>query len=261
MIHSKDHFIKQVSFIPSLSCSVTFIIFMVVSMVSWGNYDLGVAEYKKRNFSRAFIEFKKASREDDVRAQTALALMYKYGEGTKTDLTLAYQWNLKAAKLGHPPAQYNVGVMLLDGAGVERDEEKGRDFISLAAEQGFARAIEKIQFEKAEILENENPNWSRNWDLRVPTHLNSPHSDNTFKIQLGAMSSKEKAEILWNDILIKNRVLFSDLNLSFQRVKLVDKIIWRVQAGDFETKEEATETCKLLFEKDKNNSGCLVVYN
>ena len=51
---------------------------MVVSMVSWGNYDLGVAEYKKRNFSRAFIEFKKASREDDVRAQTALALMYKY---------------------------------------------------------------------------------------------------------------------------------------------------------------------------------------
>ena len=42
--------------------------------------------------------------------------------------------------------------MLLDGAGVERDEEKGRDFISLAAEQGFARAIEKIQFEKARYL-------------------------------------------------------------------------------------------------------------
>ena len=77
------------------------IIFTIISIVSWGNYDLGVTEYKKRNFSRAFIEFKKASREDDhVRAQTALALMYKYGEGTKTDLTLAYQWNLKAAKLG-----------------------------------------------------------------------------------------------------------------------------------------------------------------
>ena len=137
--------------IPSLSCSITFIIFTVVSVVSWGNYDLGVAEYKKRNFSRAFIEFKKLL-EDDVRAQTALALMYKYGEGTKTDLTLAYQWNLKAAKLGHPPAQYNVGAMLLDGAGVERDEEKGREFISLAAEQGFARAIEKIQFEKQRYL-------------------------------------------------------------------------------------------------------------
>ena len=69
------------------------------------------------------------------------------------------------------------------------------------------------------------------------------------------MSSKEKAEILWNDILIKNRVLFSDLKLSFQRVKLVDKIIWRVQAGDFETKAKATETCTLLLEKDKNNGN------
>ena len=85
----------------------------------------------------------------------------------------------------------------------------------------------------------------------VPTHLNSPHSDNTFKIQLGAMSSKEKAEILLNDILIKNRVLFSDLNLSFQRVKLVDKIIWRVQAGDFETKKRQLKPANYSLRKIK----------
>ena len=261
MIYFKGRFTKQASFLRSLAWLITFTTFIVIAKGAWGNYDLGVTEYKKRNFSRAFIEFEKASKENDVRAQTALALMYKYGEGTKTDLTQAYQWNLKAAKLGHPPAQYNVGVMLLDGAGVERDEEKGRDFISLAAEQGFTRAIEKVQFEKAKIQETENPSWSRDWDLRVPNHLNHPQSEETFKIQLGAMSSKEKAEILWKDILIKNKVLLSDLTASFQRVELIDKIIWRLQAGDFKTKEKATETCKQLFEKDKNNSSCLVVYN
>ena len=75
------------------------------------------------------------------------------------------------------------------------------------------------------------------------------------------MSSEEKAEILWNDILIKNKVLFSDLRASFQRVKLVDKIIWRLRPVISNTKAKATETCTLLIEKDKNNSGCLVVYN
>ena len=191
--------------------------------------------------------------------------MYKYGEGTRINLGQAYQWNLKAANLGHPPAQYNVGIMLLDGIGVEKNKEKGRDFIALAAEQGFVRAIEKIQVEKEKMLEIEKSSWSRRWDLRVPNHvrfsmpLQHPKSEKTFKIQLGAMSSRRKAEVLWNETFRNNKVLLSDLRASFERVEKANKVIWRLRAGDFNTEENATEVCAQLLSEDKNSSGCLVI--
>jgi len=265
VIHFKDSPWKRLSLRNLVFRSLFFGAFIGFSIASLGDYDVGVAEYQKKNFSRAFVEFEKASWENDARAQTALALMYKYGEGTKINLGQAYQWNLKAAQLGHSPAQYNVGIMLLDGVGVEKNKEKGRDFIALAAEQGFARAIEKIQFENEKMLKLEESSWSRRWDLRVPNHvrfsmpLHHPQSEKTFKIQLGAMSSRRKAEVLWNDLFRNNEALLSDLRVSFERVEQANKVIWRLRAGDFNTEENATEVCARLLKEDKNSSGCLVI--
>ena len=265
MIYFKDNFSKRLSFLNSVFRSVFFLIFLGLSIGSRANYDLGLTEYHKKNFSLAFVEFEKAAWEGDARAQTALALMHKYGEGTTLDLNVAFEWNLKAAELGHAPAQYNAGIMLLDGVGVERNERKGSEFIALAAEQGFARAIERLRSDKIEIVKTENPSWSRNWDLRVPNHArfsmpsNHPQPEKRFKIQLGAMSSKKKAEILWNDILKGNKALLSELAANVERVEQASNIIWRLRVGDFKTKENATEICARLLEGDKNNSGCLVI--
>ena len=265
MIHFKDKPWKHSPFLNLVFRSVIFGPFLGFSIASLGDYDVGVTEYQKKNFSRAFVEFEQASWENDPRAQTALALMYKYGEGTKINLSEAYQWNLKAANLGHPPAQYNAGIMLLEGVRVEKNEKEGREFIALAAEQGFARAKERIAFETEKMLETEKSDWSRRWDLRVPNHVrfsmpqDHPQSKKTFKIQLGAMSSRRKSEVLWNDIFRNNKATLYGLRASFEKVEQANKAIWRLRAGDFKTEEKAKEICSRLLTEDNLISGCLVI--
>ena len=59
----------------------------VYSYSSKASFESGVAKYRKNNFPGALEEFTRLAEENDVKAQTALAMMYKYGEGTPADLT------------------------------------------------------------------------------------------------------------------------------------------------------------------------------
>jgi len=70
-----------------------------------------------------------------------LGYMYKNGEGVSQDYTKALDWYTKAAEQGFAKAQYNLGLIYVEGGeGIPQDYNKGLDWLTKAAEQGLAEA-------------------------------------------------------------------------------------------------------------------------
>lgn len=62
------------------------------------------------------------------------------GLGRPEDPAMAAEWARRAAERGDPIGQYNHGLDLLRGYGVQRDPIRGRQMIDRAAAQGLAQA-------------------------------------------------------------------------------------------------------------------------
>ena len=72
----------------------------------------------------------------DVRAQVAVAGMYRYGEGRPVDLAAAAHWYKIAAEAGNAIAQLNYAEMLRDGLGIPRNRAAAWRWFDRAARQG-----------------------------------------------------------------------------------------------------------------------------
>lgn len=71
----------------------------------------------------------------DAAGLTAWGLRYAHGEGVGRDVTAAVRLLCKAARGGHAPAQYELGVMYMHGRGVARDDAQAAAWLGLAAAQ------------------------------------------------------------------------------------------------------------------------------
>ena len=63
--------------------------------------------------------------------------MYSEGVGVAEDLSVAFEWFLKAANLGLAKAQCNVGVLYQYDQGVSIDYQAAMEWYLKAAEQGY----------------------------------------------------------------------------------------------------------------------------
>ena len=88
----------------------------------------------------SFSEMQQEAEKGNATAQYNLGRMYQNGAGVPNDTKKALEWYSKAAAQGNANAQYNLGVMYQNGDGVEKDMKRGVELISQAAEQGFAWA-------------------------------------------------------------------------------------------------------------------------
>ncbi len=75
----------------------------------------------------------------DAAAQFALG-MESSGTGALHDFAAAANWYRKAADQNHPVAQFNLGLMLAQGQGLERNDDAALSWITKAAEAGEAGA-------------------------------------------------------------------------------------------------------------------------
>src|SRR2546428_550692 len=75
-----------------------------------------------------------------VEAQFNLGLMYLDGQGIPQDFTQAAQWFRKVAEQGAAAAQFNLGGMYEHGVGVPQDSAQAIQWYRKAAEQGYAQA-------------------------------------------------------------------------------------------------------------------------
>lgn len=87
-------------------------------------------------------ELKTKADAGDASAQAMLGESYYRGEwGVETDYKMALKYLVPAAKQGHPVALYALGAMYDSGSGVDKDEEKGKEF-STKAFPGLAKGKE-----------------------------------------------------------------------------------------------------------------------
>lgn len=238
------------------------------------DFDSAADAYRAKDYLRALEAFQPLAEQGDPRAQTVLALMHKYGEGTRQDLGSSFNWYLKAAAQGYAPAQYHTGVMLADGIGVDTNTDEAIVWLTRSAESGFSRANDKLDELHVSAVIASSPvdeyvPWSQSWDFNLPNALRLGLDDGptfspavsvpNYRVQLGAMSSELSAEQLWFQLTSSNQALFEGFLLLVKKSVRPDRIIYRVQTGPFDTLEQARSFCTSLASNSEQEVGCLAL--
>ena len=84
--------------------------------------------------------YRKAAEQGDADAQYSLGVMLDNGAGVPEDDAAAVRWYRKAAEQGDADAQHKLGRMYADGAGVSQDNVSAYAWASVAAAQGLIDA-------------------------------------------------------------------------------------------------------------------------
>jgi hypothetical protein len=209
--------------------------------------DVVIAAYQHRDYTTAMAGFGELAMAGDSRAQTILALMYRFGEGTPVDLQQALDWYQRAATAGYAPAQYHLANMLASGMGTAVNERAATRWLQSAAQAGFSRARQKLAetglTAKTEIPPEDHTSLTSHarltgasaeirdiieWNLRLPNdwRLNpiDRQTDNhsidhlpqvthhNYRIQLGIFDSRPKAVAFWQGFIAR----YSDLLINLQ---------------------------------------------
>ncbi|MEE9446535.1 MAG: hypothetical protein V3V09_01125 [Arenicellales bacterium] len=104
------------------------------------NYKAGVSAYQQGNFRRAFDAWSLGAYEGSAEAQYNLGVLYLEGRGIERSPEQARIWFLRAADNNQVEAQFNLGHMSLNGMATEKDVDEALSWWQKAAEGGYAAA-------------------------------------------------------------------------------------------------------------------------
>lgn len=107
---------------------------------AWADVLSAAKAYRAGNYAVALAEFRALADEGQPLAEFALGLMYAEGAGVTKDYTEAIAWYRRAAESGFAQGQYNLGVAYYTGIGVPRDYAQAVYWYQKAARQGDARS-------------------------------------------------------------------------------------------------------------------------
>lgn len=96
---------------------------------------------KKGDHASARIVFEECARKGYTRAMTWMSYLDDNGFGAKENAERASEWDRKAAEMGDPVAQFNYGLDLLRGRGVQANSKLARDYVDRAASAGLKDAV------------------------------------------------------------------------------------------------------------------------
>ena len=261
--------------------SCVWVLSLVVGLTAataGADFEAAADAYRRQDYVSAYAQFEPLALAGDPRAQTVIALMFKYGESVKPNYQTAFNWYLRAAEQGYAPAQFNVGVMLAEGQGLAPNREEGLVWLRKAASNGYdgargelTRVGQSVGRTTGEIKE-----WSQAWDFRLPssyryeTDISSgatPASATTqsataavgisvvterFKVQLGAMRTQSAAEAHWTNMVAAQPELLGDLPTWYVRSE-GNRVVYRLQAGPFDSLAAARAFCGEVH----SAAGCL----
>ncbi len=108
--------------------------------LSASTFDKAAALYQSGDLSAGFTAFMTLAEAGNPAAQSMVAAMYLFGDGTQVNTQLGVQWYREAADSGFPPAQYNLGTLYARGEGVQKNLAEAARLLRLAAESGHTLA-------------------------------------------------------------------------------------------------------------------------
>jgi TPR repeat protein len=114
-------------------------------MPTWTILGGGYQSYLKGDYRAAYVEWLPLAQLGDVEAQYNLGVLYDEGAGIEQDLAAAASWYRKAAEQGFVDAQANLGMLYYNGLGVPRDLAEAARWFARAAEQGDAESARNLK--------------------------------------------------------------------------------------------------------------------
>ncbi len=119
---------------------ITLITVFLVALAAsaWADYQAGFDAYERGNYAAAVKEWRAAAMRGDARAQFGLGVLYQDGAGVTQNYAEAATWYRRAAEQGFAGAQFNLGSFYENGKGVARDSVKAYRWYDLAAESSPA---------------------------------------------------------------------------------------------------------------------------
>ena len=102
--------------------------------------EAGIKAYSKGRFEKAFPILHHHADLGNTEAQMYLCRLYQQRGDTLENPGLAYQWCKEAASEGLVDAQFELGVMYLEGVGIEQDDDQALEWIFRASLQGHKQA-------------------------------------------------------------------------------------------------------------------------
>ncbi|MDH3626404.1 MAG: sel1 repeat family protein [Acidobacteriota bacterium] len=117
---------------------------VLVTLPLLAGTDEGLAAMKDRRYDDAFRELVPAAEGGDTRAQNGLGILYINGHGVEKDFETAFSWFERSARAGFHDAQFQVGIAYLNGIGVEQDYVQSLAWFLVAKNSGSETAGEGV---------------------------------------------------------------------------------------------------------------------
>ena len=113
---------------------------------AWADLLTGAKAYRSGDFASALAEFRKLADEGMPLAQFALGQLYAEGAGVPQDFDEATKWYELAGRSGLAQAQYTLGVAHYTGIGAPRNYLQAARWYEKAARQGDARSQNNLGY-------------------------------------------------------------------------------------------------------------------
>lgn len=120
-------------------------------------FSLGADSYKKIDvdplYARdAFYWFTKSAKKGYPPAQSALANMYHYGEGTAVDYHKYVFWARKAAENGHSAGMLFLATAYIEGHGVPKNYSEARKWLFKGSDNRQAQYLLGLSYEEGIVF-------------------------------------------------------------------------------------------------------------
>ncbi len=139
------------------------------------NFDAGVHAYENKDYEGAVREWRPLAESGNAAAQFNLGLMYLDGTGVPQSLGDAAEWFRRSAEQGYAKAQYNLGSLYAVGKGVRRkDPIAAYMWMNLCAAKGEAKCVAQRDLLAQRLKQKDLGEGQRRAASWRPTPVNPP---------------------------------------------------------------------------------------
>jgi TPR repeat protein len=125
----------------SLSPSLLALAAVLAAVPAFADFQAGVDAYQKGDYVGAAKEWRPLAESGDPIAQFNLGLLYLDGHGVPQNPAEAANWFRRAAEQDYTGAQHNLGAMYGSGQGVKRDYVQAYKWLNICAAKGNGGCI------------------------------------------------------------------------------------------------------------------------
>src|ERR1700685_2207776 len=128
---------RRLSLFPTL---LTFTA-LTAALPALADFQAGLDAYQKGDYVGAAKEWRPEAEEGDPNAQYNLGLLFLDGHGVPQNPTEAANWFRRAAEQDYTQAQHNLGAMYGTGLGVKRDYVQAYKWLNICAAKGNSGCV------------------------------------------------------------------------------------------------------------------------